>query len=165
MTSQPFLMPSLEAALDKPVEGDEAIIAKALRILEGRAVSSGPLLSDPEVAGRLFRLRLGSETREHFDVAFLDTRNRLITVERLFSGSIDGAVIHPRVVVQRALAQNAAAVLLAHNHPSGHCEPSAADRAITSRLREALALVEVRVLDHFVVAADRSTSMAQLGHL
>ncbi len=152
-------------AVDRACVDEEATIAMALRILEGRAVSVGPLLSEPDVAGRFFRLRLGTETREHFEVAFLDTRNRLIAVERLFSGSIDGAVIHPRVVVQRALAQNAAAVLLAHNHPSGHCEPSAADRAITLRLKEALALVEVRVLDHFVVAAGRSTSMAQLGDL
>ncbi len=104
MTSQSFLMSSMEDVVDPPLGADEAIIAKALRILEGRAANSGPLLSDPDVAGRFFRLRLGNGTREHFDVAFLDTRNRLIKVERLFSGSIDGAVIHPRVVVQHALA-------------------------------------------------------------
>ncbi|PZU29900.1 MAG: hypothetical protein DI584_01560 [Stenotrophomonas sp.] len=126
---------------------------------------SGLLLGDPDVAGRFFRLRLGHEIREHFEVAFLDTRNRLIAVERLFSGSIDGAEIHPRIVVQRALALNAAAVLLAHNHPSGHCEPSAADRAITKRLKEVLAMVEVRVVDHLVVSGSEGTSMAQLGQI
>ena len=126
---------------------------------------SGLLLGDPDAAGRFFRLRLGHEIREHFEVAFLDARNRLIAVERLFSGSIDGAEIHPRIVVQRALALNAAAVLLAHNHPSGHCEPSAADRAITKRLKEVLAMVEVRVVDHLVVSASQGTSMAQLGQI
>ena len=126
---------------------------------------SGLLLGDPDVAGRFFRLRLGNEIREHFEVAFLDTRNRMIAVERLFSGSIDGAEIHPRIVVQRALALNAAAVLLAHNHPSGHCEPSAADRAITKQLKDVFAMVEVRVVDHLVVSANQGTSMAQLGQI
>lgn len=144
---------------------EDETVARALKILESRAVFTGPLLSDPDVAGRLFRLRLGSETREHFEVAFLDTRNRLLAVERLFSGSINGAEVHPRIVVQRTLAHNAAGVLLAHNHPSGHCEPSAADRAVTSRLKDALALVDVRVLDHFVVAAGESVSMAQRGYI
>lgn len=146
-------------------EEEDATVARALQILEMRAVSAGTLLSDPEVAGRFFRLRLASETREHFEVAFLDTRNRLIAVERLFSGSINGAEVHPRVVVQRALIKNAAAVLLAHNHPSGSCEPSAADRAVTARLKDALALVDVRVLDHLVVAAGESVSMAQRGYI
>lgn len=156
---------SLTPLAPSSIEGEDIAIAQALKILETRATISGPLLSDPDVAGRFFRLRLGSETREHFEVAFLDTRNRLIAVERLFSGSIDGAEVHPRVVVQRALIQNAAAVLLAHNHPSGCCEPSAADRAVTARLKEALALVEVKVLDHLVVAAGQSTSMARLGYI
>src|SRR3546814_7908642 len=90
--------------------------------------------------GAFFRLRLGSEHREHFEVAFLDTKHRLIAVERLFSGSVDGAEIHPRIVVQRALALNAVAVLVAHNHPSGHTEPSAAARAVTARLKSVLGL-------------------------
>ncbi|AMJ57421.1 MULTISPECIES: JAB domain-containing protein [Stenotrophomonas] len=146
-------------------ERDSSVLSKALEILESRAMVSGLLLGHPDVAGRFFRLRLGHEIREHFEVAFLDARNRLIAVERLFSGSIDGAEIHPRIVVQRALALNAAAVLLAHNHPSGHCEPSAADRAITKRLKEVLAMVEVRVVDHLVVSASQGTSMAQLGQI
>lgn len=165
MTARTVLAEQYKNAPDKADGRDDAMIAKALRILEARATTSGPLFCDPDVAGRFFRLRIGGEAREHFEVAFLDTRNRLIGVERLFSGSIDGAEVHPRIVVQRALLQNAAAVLLAHNHPSGHCEPSAADRAITSRLKDALALVEVRVLDHLVVAADQHTSMAQLGYI
>lgn len=165
MTSRTVLVGRPERATERADGRDDAMIAMALRILEARATTTGPLFCDPDVAGRFFRLRIGGEAREHFEVAFLDTRNRLIGVERLFSGSIDGAEVHPRIVVQRALLQNAAAVLLAHNHPSGHCEPSAADRAITSRLKDALALVEVRVLDHLVVAADQHTSMAQLGYI
>ncbi len=155
----------LEELLGGLNERDSSILSQALEILESRAMVSGRLLGDPDVAGRFFRLRLGHEIREHFEVAFLDARNRLIAVERLFSGSIDGAEIHPRIVVQRALALNAAAVLLAHNHPSGHCEPSAADRAITRRLKEVLAMVEVRVVDHLVVSASQGTSMAQLGQI
>lgn len=146
-------------------ELDSSVLAQALEILESRAKVSGLLLGDPDVAGRFFRLRLGNEVREHFEVAFLDARNRLIAVERLFSGSIDGAEIHPRIVVQRALALNAAAVLLAHNHPSGHCEPSEADKAITRRLKEVLVMVDVRVVDHLVVSATQGASMAQLGQI
>lgn len=142
---------------------EDRAIARALRILEQRAGESGQLLSDPTTCSAFFRLRLGGETREHFDVAFLDTRHRLIAVERLFSGTVDGAEVHPRIVVQRALALNAAAVLLAHNHPSGNIEPSAADRALTTQLKAALRLVDVRLLDHFVVTAGEAVSMASRG--
>lgn len=155
----------LEELPNTLTERDNAVLGQALEILESRAMVSGLLLRDSDVAGRFFRLRLGNEAREHFEVAFLDARNRLIAVERLFSGSIDGAEIHPRIVVQRALVLNAAAVLLAHNHPSGHCEPSEADRAITRRLKEVLAMVEVRVVDHLVVSASQDISMARLGQI
>ncbi|MGH8074897.1 MAG: JAB domain-containing protein [Lysobacter sp.] len=120
-------------------------------------------LGDVATCGAFFRLRLGSEEREHFEAAFLNTRHQLIAVERLFSGTVDGAEVHPRIVVQRALALNAAAVLLAHNHPSGHTDPSAADRALTARLKTALGLVDVRLLDHFVVTAGEAVSLAARG--
>lgn len=142
---------------------DEEVIEQALRIMAARAATPGPFMSDPKIGGQFFRLRLGSEDREHFEVAFLDNRHRLIAVERLFSGSVDGAEVHARVVVQRAMALNAVAVMLAHNHPSGNPEPSPADRVLTSRLREALVLVDVRVLDHFVVTASDAVSMATRG--
>jgi len=138
-------------------------ITRALRILEQRVREPGPSLGNASTCGVFFRLRLGSAEREHFEVAFLNTRHELIAVERLFSGTVDGAQVHPRIVVQRALALNAAAVLLAHNHPSGHAEPSAADRAMTARLKSALALVEVRLLDHFVVTTCEAISMAARG--
>jgi DNA repair protein RadC len=138
-------------------------IERALRILESRAATAGELLSDPQTCGHFFRLRLGNEMREHFEVAFLDNQHRLIAAERLFSGSAQATEVHPRIVVQRALALNASAVLLAHNHPSGQAEPSTADRSLTFRLREALSLVDVRVLDHFVVTAHQVVSMATRG--
>ncbi|KMM74765.1 hypothetical protein ACP93_14640 [Xanthomonas sp. NCPPB 1128] len=142
---------------------EDQAIARALRILEQRGGQSGRLLSDLMTCSAFFRLRLGSEEREHFEAAFLNTRHRLIAVERLFSGTVDGAEVHPRVVVQRALALNASAVLLAHNHPSGNTEPSAADRALTARLKASLELVDVRLLDHFVVTASEAISMAARG--
>jgi DNA repair protein RadC len=120
-------------------------------------------MGEPETCGTFFRLRLGGELREHFEVAFLDSQHRLIAVERLFSGSLDGAEIHPRIIVQRALALNAAGILVAHNHPSGNTEPSAADKAVTAQLKAALRMVEVRLLDHFVVTNSQAVSMAARG--
>ena len=139
---------------------DDRAIARALRILERRAGTPGQALGDVATCEAFFRLRLGGEAREHLEVAFLDSQHRLITVERLFSGSVDGAEVRPRVIVQRALALNAVSVLMAHNHPSGSVEPSAADRALTTQLKSALRLVEIRLLDHFVVTANGVASMA-----
>ena len=102
---------------------------------------------------------------EVFACLFLDTRHRVIAFEELFRGTLDGAEVHPREVVQRCLAHHAAAVILGHNHPSGCTEPSAADRAVTARLRQALGLVEVRLLDHFIVGDGPACSMARLGAL
>lgn len=125
----------------------------------------GDLLSDPRSAGTLFRQRLRDLPHEVFAVAFLDTRHRLIAFEPLFRGGIDGAEVHPREVVRRCLDLNAAAVLVGHNHPSGVAEPSQADRLLTRRLREALSLVEVRLLDHFVIGDGRPVSLAERGWL
>ena len=142
---------------------EDRTIDRALWILEQRARGPGPSLGEVATCGAFFRLRLGSEEREHFEVAFLNAGHQLIAVERLFSGTVDGAEVHPRIVVQRALALNASAVLLAHNHPSGRVEPSTADRALTARLKAALGLVEIRLLDHFVVTAGEAISMAARG--
>lgn len=126
-------------------------------------VSEQTALSDPATAGKLFQMRLGAHTREIFSVAFLDTRHRLIAFEDLHAGTIDGCEVHPRIVVQRALALNAAAIILGHVHPSASLEPSAADRAVTARIKSALALVDIRLLDHFVVTTTGYTSMAARG--
>ena len=98
-----------------------------------------------------------------FACLFLDTRHRIITYEELFRGTIDGASVHPREVVRRALQHNAAAVIFAHNHPSGVAEPSQADQRLTRRLSEALGLIDVRVLDHLVIGDHAAVSFAQRG--
>jgi DNA repair protein RadC len=94
---------------------------------------------------------------------FLDNRHRAIAFEELFRGTLDGAEVYPREVLKRCLAHNAAALIVGHNHPSGSCEPSAADRAVTLRLRDALAMVEIRLLDHFVVGDGPPCSLAARG--
>lgn len=125
----------------------------------------GEALSSPEDTRRYLRIRLADRKNEVFGCLFLDNRHRIIEVAELFQGTIDGASVHPRVVVQKALELNAAAMLFFHNHPSGVAEPSNADEAITRRLKEALALVDVRVLDHLVVTAGESVSFAERGLL
>ncbi|MDT8404633.1 RadC family protein [Sulfuriflexus sp.] len=121
--------------------------------------------ADPASVRAYLCARLRARHREVFACLFLDTRHRLIACEELFLGTIDGASVHPREVVQQALSHNAAAVILAHNHPSGVAEPSRADKAITGRLVEALALIEVRVLDHFIVGDGDPWSFAEHGQL
>ena len=127
------------------------------------ALERGEVLTDPASAGRYFSQRLRGHGHEVFAALFLDTRHRALAFEELFQGTVDGAEVHPREVVHRALSHNAAAVIVGHNHPSGDAEPSAADRAVTARLKQALALVEVRLLDHFVVGDGPAVSLASRG--
>lgn len=123
----------------------------------------GLTLSDPDSAGQYFVLRLRGRAHEVFAALFLDSRHRAIAFEELSQGTLDSAEVHPREVVRRALAHNAAAVIVGHNHPSGHAEPSAADRAVTARLKQALALVDLRLLDHLVIGDGPPVSMAARG--
>ncbi|HEY5802839.1 MAG TPA: DNA repair protein RadC [Lysobacter sp.] len=129
----------------------------------GADLERGVALDDPMSAGRYFAQRLRGLTREVFAVLFLDTRHRALAFEEMFRGTLDGAEVHPREVVRRALAHNAAALIVGHNHPSGNPEPSAADRALTMRLKQALSLVDLRLLDHFVIADGPPVSMAARG--
>lgn len=129
----------------------------------GEQLARGEALADPAQAGAYFSRKLRALPHEVFACLFLDTRHRVVAYEELFRGTIDGSEVHPREVARRCLAHNAAAVILGHNHPSGNPEPSAADRAVTARLKQALGLVEVRVLDHFVVGDGQATSLAQRG--
>ncbi len=145
-----------------PTQQENAILQQAEAILL-RRVADGELLSDPGAAGRLLRYRLAGRDREYFTVILLDTRHRIIAVEDLFAGTIDGSEVHPREVAKLALARNAAAIIVGHNHPSGNAEPSAADRAVTARLKQALALIDIRLLDHFVVTVSDVTSLAARG--
>lgn len=125
----------------------------------------GATLSSPRDSAAFLRAWLRPYPYEVFACVFLDNRHRVIAAEEMFRGTIDGASVHPREVVRRAIAHNAAALICAHNHPSGVSEPSAADVAITRRLAEALALVDVRVLDHFVIGEEQPLSMAERGLL
>ena len=127
------------------------------------SLERGAALTDPLAAGRYFAQRLRAHGHEVFAALFLDTRHRTLAFEELFQGTVDGAEVHPREVVRRALAHNAAAVIIGHNHPSGCAEPSAADRSITTRLKQALALVDVRLLDHFVIGDGAPVSLAARG--
>jgi DNA repair protein RadC len=127
------------------------------------ALRCGPPLHSPEATREFLIARLRDMPYELFCCLHLDNRHRLIAFEELFRGTIDGASVHPREVVKQALARNAAAVILAHNHPSGVAEPSHADEIITRRLREALQLVDIRVLDHLIVADNGCLSFAERG--
>ncbi len=150
--------------LDRPVSADEIIEqAKAILVTELKAPSAE--FPTPTASRDFFRLALAKEEREVFACIFLDNRHRMIHYQEMFLGTIDGASVHPREVVKAALKHNAAAVIFGHNHPSGHPEPSEADRRITSRLKEALALVDIRVLDHLVVGLPEPVSLAERGLL
>ncbi len=140
----------------------QAVLEMARRHLSA-SMQAGDLLSSPQLVRDYLRAQLRHRQREVFALLFLDNQNRLIAYEELFQGTIDGASVYPREVVKQALARNAAAVILAHNHPSGVAEPSQADRRITQRLQDALALVDVRVLDHLVVGEGEPVSFAERG--
>jgi len=140
-------------------------ILDAARAILSRRVRRGMPLSSPRAAREFLQLRLAGHDHEVFAILFLDNRHCVIEFVPLFRGTIDGASVHPREVVKEALARNAAAVILAHNHPSGVAEPSQADEFITSRLRDALALIDVRVLDHLIVTGDAIVSFAERGLL
>jgi len=120
-------------------------------------------LDNPEPAARLLTAELRGEPREVFAVLFLDNKHRVIGFEKMFYGTVDGAAVYPREVVRRALEFNAASVIVGHNHPSGVAEPSQADRDVTDRLRRALELVDVRVLDHLVIGDGHWESFSRRG--
>jgi DNA repair protein RadC len=167
---RPLLAAGREAFCAAPGLGD-AKFAQLQAVLEmGRrhlyeSLARGEPLSSPAQTARFLGAKLRDYPYEVFAVLFLDNRHRVIAFEELFRGTIDGASVHPREVVRRAIACNAAAVILAHNHPSGVTEPSSADQRITARLREALALVDVRVLDHLIIGDGPCCSLAERGLL
>ncbi len=140
----------------------QAVMEMARRALKEQAKQRDALTS-PQAVRDYLRLQLGTREYEVFMAVFLDTQNRVIAMEELFRGTLKETSVYPREVVKRALAHNAGAVIFAHNHPSGVAEPSRADEAITRALKQALALVDVRVLDHFIVAAGGGVSLAERG--
>jgi DNA repair protein RadC len=143
---------------------EKALVQKALAILS-RELKAGSLITAPADAFDFARLLLAAEEREIFAVILLNTQHQVIHTEKLFFGTIDSSSVYPREVVKLALAHNAAAVIFAHNHPSGVAEPSEADKRITRRLVDALELIDVRVLDHIVVSLTGHTSFAERGLL
>ena len=141
---------------------DDAIISKALEITVSRMKKKGGKFTTPQTGKDFAALKLRNLEHEVFAVIFLDNRHRLIEYTEMFRGTVDGASVHTREVVKDALKHNAAAVILAHNHPSGEVNPSRADEQITLRLKDALALVDVRVLDHMIVG-ETVISLAERG--
>ena len=139
-------------------------IRRALAILEER-VRHGDALASPSAVRDYLRLLLHDREHEVFVCVFLDAQHRVIASEELFRGTLAQTSVYPREVVKAALARNAAAMIFAHNHPSGVAEPSRADELLTQALKQALALVDIRTLDHFVVAGGRLTSFAERGLL
>lgn len=157
LTALPGLGPAKLAELHAALELGRRHLATTLERQD--------VMGSPETTRQFLSARLRGLRHEVFAILFLDNQHRLIAFEELFRGTLDACSVHPRQVVERVLHLNAAAVILAHNHPSGVAEPSGADRHITDRLREALDLIEVRVLDHLVVGEGRPVSFAERGWL
>lgn len=134
---------------------DDEVLLRARKILRARKLRRGSkIFASPTEARRFLQIELASEKNEVFCVAFLTNRHQLITFERMFYGTVNGSSVHPRPIVQKALECNAASVVLVHNHPSGVAEPSRADRSITERLQKSLQLIDVCLIDHFIIGDD-----------
>ncbi|HYE35090.1 RadC family protein [Methylocaldum sp.] len=140
----------------------QAVLEMARRHLK-ETLRRGSALTSPDLTRNYLAARLRSYPHEVFAALFLDNQHRIIEFEELFRGTIDGASVYPREVVKKALSFNAAAVIFAHNHPSGIAEPSEADKHITQRLKQALSLIDIRVLDHFIVGDGDAYSFAEHG--
>lgn len=144
-----------EAKAQDVFERAQALMAQRFRV-------GAPVMDAPKRTAEFLKLKLGTLDHEIFSVMFLDNRHRLIEYVELFRGTIDGASVHPREVVKEALARNAAALICCHGHPSGDPSPSMADQQVTLRLKEALALLDIRLLDHFIIG-NSVFSMAERG--
>ena len=140
----------------------ESVVQLALQVM-AQQVADGPVMTGEADAARYLQLKVGGQEREVFGCLFLTTRNRLIRDEALFYGSVDRAAVYPRVILQRALKHNASALICYHCHPSGTAEPSASDMDLTSRCRDLLDEIDVRLLDHIVVSRTETVSMAARG--
>ena len=140
-------------------------ILDAARQAIGQKMQRGTAFTSPALVKEFLATKLSCLEQEVFAILFLDTQHRLIEYREMFRGTIDSASVYPREVVKEALILNAAAVIISHNHPSGNPEPSSTDKALTQRLKETLALVDVRTLDHIIVAGTDTTSFAERGLL
>ncbi|MCH8622689.1 DNA repair protein RadC [Undibacterium sp. TS12] len=142
----------------------QAVLELAKRAIS-EELQESTALSSPQAVKKYLQLMIGNKPHESFAILFLDVKNRLIKAEELFRGTLNHASVYPREVVKSALQHNAAAIILAHNHPSGSCEPSPADIALTKTLKQALDLIDIRILDHFIVANPNVYSFAEHGLL
>lgn len=156
---------AVQREINATVANEDAIIAAALEILARRMRSSGVLMDSPEVVRDWLRMRVGGKPHEEFGCIWLNAQHDLIEAGEMFRGTLTQTSAYPREIVKEALHHNAAAVIFYHNHPSGAAEPSLADEMLTRQLKDALNLVDVRVLDHFVVTAEQTTSFAEKGLL
>ena len=148
--------------LHRPLSDDE-VIAKALQIIERRLAKPGEVISSPLLIKNYLIIELAELEHEVFVAIFLDSQHRVLQYREMFRGTLNQTSVHPREVVKEALRLNAGAVIFAHNHPSGMAEPSRADEALTKTLKDALALVEVKVLDHIIVGGTTTVSFAEKG--
>lgn len=155
----------LESLSDISVQNENWFVQQAIALLERRVFKAGPRLERPAAVRDYLRLKLVAEPNEIFVVVFMNSMHDVLAVEPMFHGTINATSVYPRVVLQRALQLNAAAVIFAHQHPSGTTEPSNADRLLTEQLKTALALIDVRVLDHFVIGQGAPYSFAESGLL
>ena len=155
----------LESLSDISVQNEDWIVQQAIVLLERRVFKAGPRLERPAAVRDYLRLKLVAEPNEIFVVVFMNSMHDVLAVEPMFHGTINATSVYPRVVLQRALQLNAAAVIFAHQHPSGTTEPSNADRLLTEQLKTALALIDVGVLDHFVIGQGAPYSFAESGLL
>lgn len=159
-------MRAIQATKMAQRRAEDALIRKAIKVLEDRLEYERPGVGSPKAARNYVRLRLARLEHEVFAVVWTDAHNKAIKFEELFRGTLTQASVYPREVVKAALAANAAGCILVHNHPSGLAQPSTSDERLTRSLKEALALIDVRVLDHLIVAgAKMPASFAELGLL
>ncbi|CAG4883725.1 DNA repair protein RadC [Georgfuchsia toluolica] len=156
---QPLFSPASDSIPQEKCAAARELVKRWL----GEELQRGEVLSRPSAVCDYLRIHFAGQEYESFVVLYLDTQNRLIAAEELFRGTLSQTSVYPREVVKAALQHNAAATILAHNHPSGIAEPSRADELLTSNLKQALALVDVRVLDHFIVVGEKTLSFAERG--
>ena len=155
----------LESLSDISIQNEDWIVQQAIVLLERRVFKAGPRFERPAAVRDYLRLKLVAAPTAIFVVVFMNSMHDVLAVEPMFHGTINATSVYPRVVLQRALQLNAAAVIFAHQHPSGTTEPSNADRVLTEQLKTALALIDVRVLDHFVIGQGAPYSFAESGLL
>ncbi len=165
MRTTPFVLDITGEYIAQRPLAENDIIHQAQMIVSERFERRSDALSNPEDVRTFLKLHLSPLEHEVFACLFLDSKHRVLSFSRLFRGTIDGCSVHCREVVKESLEANAAAVIFCHNHPSGTAQPSTHDKTITQRLKDALALVDIRVLDHFIVAGDEVVSFAERGLL